>query len=225
MGCIRVFMTPSCKLGGDQVQPLRSRIESWVLSLGIELEDLVARKNQLADEIHEFVEQADSNADVRIYRGGMAFCVFISAPVLFPPFGSVPAIFAFSFLRGSFSLFGLWRWGIGLRRGYNCYRFCFWSRAWSRRRNRSARDGRRGWGGSGRCLRSGWQFAVARKRSVRSSKRSGPSFPVASIEASTCRVASTVSRIRDTRAGVSSRLPSRSMAEETFRLMRDPFKD
>jgi hypothetical protein len=54
------------QFGGDQVQPLRGGVESGILALGVELKDLVAGKHQFPHQIHELVEQADSDADVGI---------------------------------------------------------------------------------------------------------------------------------------------------------------
>src|ERR1039458_454974 len=50
--------------------------------------------------------------------------------------------------------------------------------------------------GPGRLSIVAVDCAATRRRSVKSSKRSGPSSPLASMEASTFRVASTVSRMR-----------------------------
>ena len=50
-------------------------------------------------------------------------------------------------------------------------------------------------------------------------------MPLVSIAASTFRVASTVSRIRDTSAGVSSRLAVAQLAQEGFGLVGDRFQN
>ena len=56
---------PLLQLGGDQVEPLRRSPRNPASSLrGGELEDLVAGEHQLADEVHQLVEQADVDPDV-----------------------------------------------------------------------------------------------------------------------------------------------------------------
>ena len=58
------------QLGGDQVQALRSGVESRIFPLGVELEDLVAGQHQLADQVHQLVQQPHADADIGIGHGG-----------------------------------------------------------------------------------------------------------------------------------------------------------
>ena len=51
------------QLGGQQVQPLHRAQEGGVFLGGAELHDLVAGQDQLADQGHQLVEQADIHAD------------------------------------------------------------------------------------------------------------------------------------------------------------------
>ena len=54
------------QLGGDEVESLRSVEETRVAVGDAQLEDLIAGKHQLADQIHEPVELADIDADVAV---------------------------------------------------------------------------------------------------------------------------------------------------------------
>ncbi len=58
------------QLGGNQVQPLRGRVEGGILALGVELEDLIAGQYQFPHQVHEFVEQPHPDPDVGIRHGG-----------------------------------------------------------------------------------------------------------------------------------------------------------
>ena len=58
------------QFGGDQVQPLRSRVERGILALGVELEDLIAGQHQFSHQIHQLVEQSHADADVRVRHSG-----------------------------------------------------------------------------------------------------------------------------------------------------------
>ena len=58
MGCLRSNHDTFLQFRSNQVQALRRGIESSVLALGIELEDLIAGKYQFANQIHELIEQA-----------------------------------------------------------------------------------------------------------------------------------------------------------------------
>ena len=60
------------QLGRQQVQPLHGAEEGGVLLGGAELHDLVARQDQLADEGHQLVEQADVDADGAVGDGRSA---------------------------------------------------------------------------------------------------------------------------------------------------------
>ena len=54
------------QLGGDEVESLRSVEETRVAVGDAHLENLIAGKHQLADQIHEPVELADVDADVAV---------------------------------------------------------------------------------------------------------------------------------------------------------------
>ena len=71
IGCIRVFMTPFLQLGGDQVEPLGGGLEVRVVLGRLELEDLVAGQDELADQVHQLVEPLHVDADRRV-RGTTA---------------------------------------------------------------------------------------------------------------------------------------------------------
>ena len=57
------------QLGGDQVEPLRGRVEGGILALGVELEDLIPRQHQFPHQVHEFVQQPDPDPDIRVRHG------------------------------------------------------------------------------------------------------------------------------------------------------------
>ncbi len=54
---------PFLQLGGDQVEALGRAGEAGVLLLGDQLDDLVAGQHELADQVHQLVEQADVHTD------------------------------------------------------------------------------------------------------------------------------------------------------------------
>jgi hypothetical protein len=58
------------ELGGDEVESLTGSEETGVFGGVRKLEDLVAREDEFADEIHELVEQRDIDADGAFARGG-----------------------------------------------------------------------------------------------------------------------------------------------------------
>ena len=60
------------QLGRQQVEPLHGAQERRVLLGGAELHDLVAGQDELADQVHELVEQADVHADGAVGDGGRA---------------------------------------------------------------------------------------------------------------------------------------------------------
>ena len=65
IGCMRVFMTPSCS--SVVIRFSRCDVaEKLVVVQRRQLQDLVARQHQLADQVHQLVEQADVDAQVRV---------------------------------------------------------------------------------------------------------------------------------------------------------------
>ena len=63
IGCMRVFMTPSCSSVVIEVEALGGGEQRRVVRARGELQDLVARQHQLADQVHQLVEQPDVDAD------------------------------------------------------------------------------------------------------------------------------------------------------------------
>jgi len=64
---------PFLQLRGQQVQPLRRPEKRRFLALACELKDLVAGQDELADEVHQLVEQPDVDADGRVGDAGPRF--------------------------------------------------------------------------------------------------------------------------------------------------------
>jgi hypothetical protein len=58
------------QLRGDAIDRLRGGRERLVVALIRELDQVVARQNELADDGHEPVEEGDIDADGRVRRGG-----------------------------------------------------------------------------------------------------------------------------------------------------------
>ncbi len=77
IGCMRVFMTPSCSSLVIEVQPLGGGEKGAVLLVGGELQDLVAGQHQLADQVHQLVEQVDVDADGAVRHGGARFTLVL----------------------------------------------------------------------------------------------------------------------------------------------------
>ncbi len=67
MGCMRVFITSSCSSLAIRFMRCEITLKSGVLRVVGELQQLVARQHQLADQIHQPVQQADADAD-RLHR-------------------------------------------------------------------------------------------------------------------------------------------------------------
>ena len=57
------------QLAGDQVQALRSGIESGIFPFGVELQDLVTGKHQFSYQVHQLVQQTYAHADIGVGRG------------------------------------------------------------------------------------------------------------------------------------------------------------
>ena len=60
------------QFGGDEVEPLAGREQTGVFGGVGELEDLVAREDEFADEVHQLVEERDVDADGAFAGGGAA---------------------------------------------------------------------------------------------------------------------------------------------------------
>ena len=69
IGCIRVFMTPACSSVVSRLSRCTVPRNAGVLLGGAELHDLVAGEDQLADQGHQLVEQADVDADAAVGDG------------------------------------------------------------------------------------------------------------------------------------------------------------
>ena len=63
IGCMRVFMTPSCSSVVIRFRRCDVLRKAGVVDGARELQDLVAGEHQFADEVHQLVEQADVDAD------------------------------------------------------------------------------------------------------------------------------------------------------------------
>jgi hypothetical protein len=58
------------QFGGDQIEPLARREQSGVFGRIGELQNLISCEDKFADEIHQFVEQRDIDANRAFARGG-----------------------------------------------------------------------------------------------------------------------------------------------------------
>ena len=63
IGCMRVFITSSCSSVVIRFRRCETCLKAGVLGAVGELQDLVARQHQFADQIHQLVEQGDVDAD------------------------------------------------------------------------------------------------------------------------------------------------------------------
>ena len=195
MGCMRVFMTPSCnsvviRFSRCEVA-LRAASSRSVLNWRIWLRVSTSSPTRS-------MSLSSSPTPTRIFASAAAewrFRVFLPPSFFFPPVFSASPVSA---LRLSSPLSSasdcivlLKRRGVAAARSF---------RVAGGRRDPAPPGRRADW-----LSTPAFNCAATRRRSVRSSKRSGPSSPLASMEASTLRVASTVSRMSDIRDGVSSR--------------------
>ena len=72
IGCMRVFMTPSCSSVVIRLSRCAVREQTGVFGGVGELQDLVARQDQFADQVHQLVEEPDVDADGAFAGGGAA---------------------------------------------------------------------------------------------------------------------------------------------------------
>ena len=75
MGCIRVFITLACSSVVSRFRRCVGAVKVSVRWVEAELQDLVAREDQLAHQFHQLVEQADVDPQRRVRDPAAALLV------------------------------------------------------------------------------------------------------------------------------------------------------
>ncbi len=87
IGCMRVFMTPSCSSDVTRFKRCVAPANVGIELDGAELQDLIAGQHELADQVHQLVEQADVDAQRGFGDGLTAFAAGAAMAALTPLLG------------------------------------------------------------------------------------------------------------------------------------------